>query len=89
MLGIQRWLPGTDGRLQQRAQPRHEEYGGDQLALGRVVVLYAEGLGQDERDGDDATESQDVVLWRQTGARGKDTSKQRRLQIWDQVSSLY
>ena len=36
--------PGPNGGLQQGAQPRHEEDGGDEMALGRVVVPDAEGL---------------------------------------------
>lgn len=54
--------PGAYRRLQQRAEPRHEEDGRDELALGAVVVPDAERLGQDQRDGDDATKGQDVVL---------------------------
>ena len=54
--------PGPDGGLQQGAQPRYEEDGGDEVALGGVVVPYAEGLCQDEGHGDDAPERQDVML---------------------------
>lgn len=59
--------PGAEDGLQQRAQARHKENGGDELALGNVVVLDAERLGQDEGDRNDATESKDIMLQR----RGK------------------
>lgn len=62
-----RTLPRPEGRLQQRAQSRDEEYGGDELTFGHVVVLDAERLGQDERDGDDATKRQDVMLGKHKG----------------------
>lgn len=54
--------PGAYRRLQQRADSRHKEDGGDELALGAVVVPDAQRLGQDQWDGNDASKSQDVVL---------------------------
>lgn len=61
----ERTLPCPKGCLQQRTQPRNEEDGGDELTFGHVVVLYAERLSQDERDGDDAAKRQDVMLGKQ------------------------
>lgn len=56
-------LPGSNGRLQHCAQSGHEEYGGDELAFGHVVVCDAERLGEDQWDGDDSAEGKDIVLW--------------------------
>lgn len=54
--------PRSKGCLQHGAKSRNKENGGDELTFGHVVVLDAERLGQDERDGDDAPEGQDVML---------------------------
>lgn len=54
--------PRSKGCLQHGAESRNKENGGDELTFGHVVVLDAERLSQDERDGNDAPERQDVML---------------------------
>lgn len=45
-------LPDTKGDLQQGTQARDEEYAVNEVTLGEVVILEAQPLRKNERDGD-------------------------------------
>lgn len=54
--------PDAEDDLQQGAQARDKENGINEATLDQAVVLQAQPLRQDERDGDDPTERRQVML---------------------------
>lgn len=54
--------PDTEGDLQNSAQARDKENGVYESTLGQAVMLQAQPLWENERDGDDGTERRQVML---------------------------
>lgn len=54
--------PDAEDDLQQGAQARDKENCINEATLDQAVVLQAQPLRQDERDGDDPTERRQVML---------------------------
>lgn len=62
MLGCLFHSPDAKDDLQQGADTGDEEDGADEVALREAVVLQAQTLGQDQRNGNDSSKRRQTVL---------------------------
>lgn len=72
-------LPNAKDYLQQSADPRNQEDCTDEMALCEAIVLQTQSLGQNQRDGNDASKCSQTVLRGQSWGKNRDSINRCRI----------